>query len=172
MGIYKQLRELEKQQPAEYTQLWQERIQLWRKEPSTLRIPHPTRLARARSLGYKAKQGIVILRQRVHRGGHTRPQIKGGRRSKRFGTRLNLRKNYQLIAEERAQKKFPNLVVLNSYEATRDGKHLWYEIILVDAHHPVIQADPRLTWLVSRKRQSRVFHGQTSAGRKARGMRT
>ncbi|KKT75754.1 MAG: 50S ribosomal protein L15e, partial [Candidatus Peregrinibacteria bacterium GW2011_GWA2_44_7] len=42
-----------------------------RKEPVTLVLEHPTRLDRARSLGYKAKQGCIVARQRVGRGGHT-----------------------------------------------------------------------------------------------------
>jgi len=43
------------------------------------------------------------------------------------------------IAEERAAKKYPNLEVLNSYYVTEDGSHKWYEVILVDPHHPVIR---------------------------------
>lgn len=172
MGIYQHLREMEKKQPVEMAALWRERLIQWRREPSTLRIERPTKLMRARSLGYKAKQGVVMIRQRVPRGGHTRPNVTGGRRSKRSGTRLNLRKNYQLIAEERVQKKFPNLVVLNSYEAIRDGKFAWYEVIMVDSQHPVILADPHLQWVGQGKKHHRVFYGQTSAGRKGRGMRS
>ena len=35
------------------------------------------RIDRARSLGYKPKQGVIIVRQRVIRGGRMRPDIKG-----------------------------------------------------------------------------------------------
>ena len=167
MSLYKYVRQAWKK--PKQNELWRERLITWRKEPSTFKLERPTRIDRARSLGYKAKQGYVVVRQRVLRGGHTRPQIKGGRRPKRFGTRLSLRKNYQQICEERAQKKYVNLVVLNSYWVAEDGKYVWYEIILVDPNHPVIKADERINWItVDRKR---VFHGRTSAGKKTRGMR-
>src|SRR3989339_827850 len=86
-------------------ELWKERLIEWRQEDSTVKLDHPTRIDRARSLGFKAKQGYVIVRERVLRGGHVRPKIRKGRRSKHHGQKLSLRKNYQLIAEERAQRK-------------------------------------------------------------------
>ena len=169
MSMYKKVRELWKK--PKQNELWRERLIAWRKDPVTVRIKRPTRIDRARSLGYKAKQGFVVVRQRVGRGGHTRPQIKGGRRPKRYGTRLNLSKNYKQIAEERAQKKFVNLVLLNSYWVAEDGKNYWFEIILVDPDHPVIKSDKNINWVAAKKNRSRVFHGKTSAGRKGRGLR-
>jgi large subunit ribosomal protein L15e len=83
---------------------------------------------------------------------------------------MNLRKNYQQIAEERAQKKFDNLVVLNSYWVAKDGKNFWYEVILVDPDHPVIKADEHINWICTQRNRSRVYHGKTSVGRKTRGM--
>ncbi|KAG5843069.1 hypothetical protein ANANG_G00184570 [Anguilla anguilla] len=41
------------------------------------RAPRPTRPDKARRLGYKAKQGYVIYRIRVRRGGRKRPVPKG-----------------------------------------------------------------------------------------------
>ncbi len=169
MGMYKYVRNIWKK--PKQNELWRERLVAWRKENVTMKLERPTRIDRARSLGYKAKQGFVVVRQRVKRGGHTRPQIKKGRRPKRYGTRLNLSKNYQAIAEERAQKKFLNLTVLNSYYVAEDGKNYWYEVIFVDANHPVIKSDKNLQWLQNKKHSSRVFHGKTSAGRKGRGIR-
>ena len=171
MGLYQNVRNLWKKPQENMPELWRERLIAWRQENSTVKLERPTRIDRARSLGYKAKQGYVVVRQKVPRGGHTRPQIKGGRRSKRFGTRLNLSKNYQQIAEERTQKKFTNLVVLNSYWVAQDGKYYWFEIILVDPNHPVIKADPKINWICNPKNFSRVFHGKTSAGMKGRGFR-
>lgn len=170
MGLYKEIRKAWKKPQENIPELWKKRLIAWRREAVTLKISRPTRLDRARSLGYKAKQGFSIVRQRVLRGGHTRPQIKGGRRPKRYGTRLNLSKNYQQIAEERAQKKFKNLVVLNSYQVARDGKYYWFEIVFIDPHHPVILSDKKYDW-ITKKHESRVFHGKTSAGRKGRGLR-
>ncbi|HLC52026.1 MAG TPA: 50S ribosomal protein L15e [Candidatus Nanoarchaeia archaeon] len=168
MSLYKHVRELWKK--PHNNELWRERLLAWRKEPVTVRIERPTRIDRARSLGYKAKSGYVVVRQRVLRGGHTRPQIKGGRRSKRSGTRLNLSKNYQQVAEERTQRKFLNLVVMNSYWVAKDGNYYWFEVILIDPDHPVIKADNNLAWLQIKKNRSRVHHGKTSAGRKGRGI--
>lgn len=171
MGLYKHIRLAWRKPQKNMPDLWRERLIAWREESSTVTLEHPTRIDRARSLGYKAKQGFIIARQRVARGNHERPQFKGGRRPKRFGTKMNLKKNYQQIAEERAQKKFANLCILNSYWTAQDGKYVWYEIILVDPNHPVIKSDPKINWICQSKNQSRVFHGKTSAGRKARGLR-
>ena len=65
--------------------------------------------------------------------------------------------------------KYPNCEVLNSYYVAEDGLHLWYEIILVDRTHPVIMADPRISWISSHK--GRVYRGLTSSARKGRGFR-
>ena len=46
----------------------QERKIQWRKEENFLRIEKPTRLDRARALGYKAKQGYVLVRAKVRKG--------------------------------------------------------------------------------------------------------
>lgn len=166
MGLYKYLRENWKKQD---TQLRRERLNKWKKEPVTIRISRPTRLDRARSLGYKAKQGYVIVRQRVIRGGRQRPKIRKGRRSKHYGQRKDVDKNYQRIAEERAVKSYVNCEVLNSYYVGQDGRYYWYEIILVDRAHPQIIADPRINWICNKR--GRVFRGVTSAGKKSRGMR-
>ena len=61
------------------------------------RASRPSRPDKARRLGYKAKQGYVIYRVRVRRGGRKRPVPKGATygkkspdsRSERFRTRLN-----------------------------------------------------------------------------------
>ncbi|MEK6938424.1 MAG: 50S ribosomal protein L15e [Candidatus Woesearchaeota archaeon] len=170
MGLYKYIRQTWKKPQEGLQELWRERLMAWRRENSTTVLEHPTRIDRARSLGYKAKQGYIVVRQRVLRGGHRRPDIAGGRKPSKFGKTMTLRKNYQLISEERAQKHFPNLAVLNSYWVARDGQHFWYEVILVDPTHPVIKADPHINWICQKKNWSRVYHGKTSAGRKVRGM--
>ena len=53
--------------------LWQRLIK-WRKQTAILRVQKPTRLDRARKLGYKAKQGFVVARVRITRGGLNRPR--------------------------------------------------------------------------------------------------
>lgn len=167
MGFYKVLKENWKKADG----LYKDRMVEWRREPATTRIERPTRLDKARELGYKAKQGFVIVRQRVIRGGHDRPSDRGGRKPKNNGLRMNLNKNYQMICEERANKKFLNCEVLNSYFLTKDGKYYWYEVILVDRDHPAIKADKDLKWVSNPSNKGRVFRGLTSAARKFRGLR-
>ena len=145
----------------------------WRREENFCRIERPTRLDRARNAGYKAKQGYVLVRGRVRKGSFQKRQIKAGRRAKRKGIlAITVGKSLQRMAEERAQKRFPNLEVLNSYWVGADGQHEWYEIILVDPSHPVIQADPKINWICYNTQKGRVYRGKTAAGQRGRGMST
>jgi large subunit ribosomal protein L15e len=150
-----------------------ERLMAWRREENFTRVERPTRLDRARALGYKAKQGIVIVRGHVRKGSLQRRKMRWkGRRAKRKGiNKLTMGKNLQWICEERAAKKYTNLEVLNSYWVGEDGKNMWFEIIMVDKHHPVIMSDKNLNWMCSNKQKGRVYRGLTSAGHKARGLR-
>jgi len=170
MSMYKHIREIWKTPKENLGDIWQKRILEWKKENVTVRIKRPTRLDRARSLGYKAKQGFLVVRQRLVRGGRKREKIRKGRRSKHFGRRLNLDKSYQSVAEERASKKYLNCEVLNSYYVGQDGYYFWYEVILVDKSHPQIIADKNINWIYRHK--GRVFRGLTSASRKSRGLRS
>ena len=145
----------------------------WRREENFCRIERPTRLDRARNAGYKAKQGYVLVRGRVRKGSFQKRQIKAGRRAKRKGIlAITVGKSLQRMAEERAQKRFPNLEVLNSYWVGADGQNEWYEIILVDPSHPVIQADPKINWICYNTQKGRVYRGKTAAGQRGRGMST
>src|SRR3989338_1467107 len=166
MGIYKYIRHAWKNPKENLGGLYKERLLQCRNEPATVRIGRPTRLDAARSQGYKAKQGIVVVRQRVMRGGHERPQMAGGRRPKHFGRRKNLVISYQAIAEQRANENYQNCEVLNSYFVGKDGGHYWYEVILIDRSHPQIKADKQLSKVAGRR--GRVYRGLTSAEKKSR----
>ncbi len=173
MGIYKYIREAWKRPKESYVRelLW-ERLQQWRREPAVVRIERPTRLDRARALGYKPKQGIIVVRVRVRRGGLRKPRPKNSKKPATLGVnKITMGKSIQRIAEERAARKYPNMEVLNSYWVGEDGKHKWYEVILVDPYHPAIKADPQLNWLCTGKHRGRAFRGLTSAGKKGRGLR-
>ncbi len=167
MGFYKYIAKLWQSPKKEMKEEYKERFVQWRKEPVTVRVENPTRIDKARALGYKAKQGYIIVRQRVTRGGHTREQIAGGRRPKKFSPKKMISLNHQSIAERRANDKYVNCEVLNSYWVGNDGKHSWYEVILLDAHHPVIKADH--PWVAENR--GRVYIGKTSSQRKSRGLR-
>ena len=147
------------------------RMQDWRKGPAIVRVERPTRLDRARTLGYKAKQGIVVVRARVRKGGRRKPRPSRGRRPKRMGVRKIVpKKNIQLIAEERTARKYPNLEVLNSYPLGDDGQHRYFEVIMLDPSHPVIRGDPDFRWIIDAAHRGRVYRGLTSAGRRTRGL--
>ena len=171
MGIYKHIRETWKNPKVNLGEIWQKRILDWKNQDATVRIEKPTRIDRARSLGYKAKQGYIIVRQRLVRGGRKRETIRSGRRSKHFGRRKDIDKSYQSVAEERTARKYPNCEVLNSYYVGEDGYYFWYEIILIDRSHPQILADPRINWIFRSKHKGRVFRGLTSSAKKSRGLR-
>ncbi|MFB6173428.1 MAG: 50S ribosomal protein L15e [Halobacteriales archaeon] len=150
---------------------WQ-RKQEWRRQGAIERIERPTRLDRARELGYKAKQGVVLARVSVAKGTARKQRHTAGRRSKRQGVRRITRtKNRQRIAEERASRKFRNLRVLNSYTVGEDGSQRWYEVILVDPNHPAIENDDDLSWICGEDHEGRAFRGLTSAGDRGRGLR-
>ncbi len=169
MGLYQQLETTWKSD--EFRSLLRKRLIEWRAEPATVRVHRPARLDRARTLGYRAKPGIIVVRQRVIRGGRQRPDIKKGRRSKHNRQRKILSLSYQVIAEKRAAYKFPNMEVLNSYFVAKDGNHYWYEVIMLDKEHPQILSDPLTGWISNPQNRRRVFRGLTSAGRKSRGLR-
>jgi large subunit ribosomal protein L15e len=153
-------------------ELMRQRLIEWRRQPTICRIEKPTRLDRARKLGYKAKQGFVVVRVRVRRGGLRKQRPKAGRRPKRMGVKkFKPAKSLRLIAEERAARKFPNLEVLNSYWIGEDGRSKWFEVLMVDPSHPAIKADRDINWICQKQHRGRVFRGLTSAGKKVRSLR-
>ena len=170
---YKYISEAWKKPQESYVKalMWRRLIN-WRKQPSIIRVEKPTRLDRARGLGYKAKQGFVAARVRVRRGGLRRPRPKSGRRPKRMGmAKYKLGKSLKLIGEGRVAKRFPNLEVLNSYWVGEDGRFKWFEVILVDPAHPSIRSDKDVNWICQKTQRGRVYRGLTSSGKKARGLR-
>jgi large subunit ribosomal protein L15e len=153
-------------------ELMSQRLIEWRKQHTVTRIERPTRLDRARKLGYKAKQGFVIARTKVRRGGRRKQRPRSGRRPKRMGVKkFKPAKSIRLIAEERTARKFPNMEVLNSYWVGEDGRHKWFEVILVDKNHPVIKTDKDINWITEKQHNRRVFRSLTSAGKKVRSLR-
>ena len=128
------------------------RVISWRRQPVIVRIDKPTRLDRARRLGYKAKKGFVVVRIKVRRGGRRKPRPKMGRRQKRMGVKkYTPAKSIKLIGEERVARKYPNLEVLSSYWVWQDGISKWYEVILVDPNSPSIKSDKDVGWIATKK---------------------
>ena len=131
-------------------------------------MERPTNLARARKLGYKAKQGVVIVRVKVSKGKSKRRLPSGGRKPSKSGKYYTRSKSMQAIAEERATKKFTNAEVLNSYFVGDSGTHTYYEIIMLDRNSPVIRPTRHYSRVIARK--NRAVSGLTAAGRRHRGL--
>jgi large subunit ribosomal protein L15e len=161
-----------KREQSGIDELMRQRLIEWRKQRVVLRVERPTRLDKARRLGYRAKQGFVMVRVRIRKGGLRKQRPRAGRRPKRMGVKkFKPSKSLRLIAEERVGRKFPNLQVLNSYWVGEDGVSKWFEVIMVDPQHPVIKADPSINWIGEKQHTKRVFRSLTSAGKKVRGLR-
>jgi len=117
----------------------------WREQPAVLRIERPSKLDRARRLGYKAKQGFVVVRIRVGRGGMRKQRPRAGRRPKHLGVvRIKQSDSMRKVAERRVAERYPNMQVIGSYYLYKDGKNYWFECILVDKNHPAIFKDQEL----------------------------
>lgn len=162
MGAYKYLSRSWKKPGT----LYKEKVRKWSKQAVIKKLDKPTRLDRARRLGYRAKQGFIVVRTRIAKGGRKRPSERKGRKPKKLGMFFTTEQSLQAIAEKRVARKFPNLEVLNSYYVGNSGTHKFYEVILVDKSHPAIIKDKKINWIVSQRR--RAFRGLTSAAKKSR----
>ena len=149
-----------------------DRMAGWRKEPVFMRIDKPTRIDAARRVGYKAKQGVVVVRTRVRRGGLRKGKIHMKRKPSKAGIKkITMGKSIQRIAEERTARRYPNLEVLNSYWVGEDGKNKFYEVIMIDPEHPAIKSDKNMGWVSSgSSHRGRAFRGKTGAGKRGRGL--
>ena len=175
MGAYKYLEEIWRKKQSDVLRFLL-RVRAWeyRQLPKICRVNKPTRTDKAHRLGYKAKEGYVIYRVAVRRGGRKRPAHKGivsGKPCNAGINQLKLNRNLQSVAEERIGRRAGNLRVLNSYWVNCDATYKYYEVILVDVQHPVIRNDPKINWMVNPVHKHRECRGVTSAGRKYRGLR-
>merc|ERR1712036_87259 len=103
MGAYKYMTEVWRKKQSD-TLRYLHRIRCWhfRQLSAVHRAPRPTRPDKARRLGYKAKQGFVIWRVRVRRGGRKRPVEKGAQYGKPVHQGINelkFNRNLKNVAE-------------------------------------------------------------------------
>lgn len=167
-GMYHHIREAWKKPSSD---VLKERMISWRQGEAAVQVEKPLRLDRARSLGYKAKKGISVVRIRLKRGGRKRSmQGVKGRKSRKQHHRKILKMSYQWVAEIRAARKYKNLEVLNSYPVGKDGKNYFFEVIMVDPSRPEIKSDSTYNWIMPNKK--RAERGLTSAAKKSRGLRS
>uniref|UniRef100_A0A1I8HC50 Ribosomal protein L15 n=6 Tax=Macrostomum lignano TaxID=282301 RepID=A0A1I8HC50_9PLAT len=174
MGAYKFISELYRKKQSDVMRFIL-RLRCWhlRQRHVIHRATKPTRPDRARRLGYKAKQGFVIYRIRIRRGGRKRPVPKGATYGKPVHEGVNQLKNqrsHQAIAEERIGRKIGALRVLGSYWIAQDSTYKFYEVILVDPNHKAIRRDPRINWICTAKHKHREMRGLTSSSKKSRGL--
>ena len=136
--------------PTSHDQVWlkmlkenplelRQRAVIWRNQNAVTRVEKPSRIARARRLGYKAKQGIIVVRMRVGTGGMRKQRPRGGRRPKHLGvTKIKADVSMKQVAERRILERYPNMKLLGSYFLYKDGMHYWFEVVLADPSHPRI----------------------------------
>ena len=142
--------------PTSHDQVWlkmlkenpmelRQRAVVWRNQNAVTRVEKPSRIARARRLGYKAKQGIIVVRMRVGTGGMRKERPRGGRRPKHLGvTKIKADVSMKQVAERRVLQRYPNMKLLGSYFLYKDGMHYWFEVILADPSHPRIAKDKEI----------------------------
>ena len=152
------------------------RMRTWeyRQLPAIHRCSRPSRPEKARKMGYKAKQGFVVYRVRIRRGGRKKPVRKGiinGKPKSQGVIGLKMKKSLRAVAEQRVGKKLGNLRVLNSYWVGQDSTFKFFEVILVDPSHKAIRRDPKINWIARPVMKRRDERGLTSAGKKFRGLK-
>ncbi|XP_052797586.1 60S ribosomal protein L15-like [Mya arenaria] len=174
MGAYKYMQEIYRKKQSDVLRFLL-RVRCWqyRQLASIHRAPRPGRPDKARRLGYRAKQGYVIYRIRVRRGGRKRPVPKGATYGKPHShgvNQLKFQRSLRSVAEERAGRKCGGLRVLNSYWVAEDASYKFYEIIMVDPFHKCIRSDPKIQWICRPVHKHRELRGLTSAGKSSRGL--
>ncbi|KAF2313110.1 hypothetical protein GH714_009302 [Hevea brasiliensis] len=137
----------------------------YRQHPSIVRVTHPTRPDKARRLGYKAKQGYVIYRVRVRRGGRKRPVPKGivyGKPTNQGVTQLK----FQRSKSTHVLLQMYNFLQWSCISLVQDSTYKYFEVIMVDVAHNAVRNDPRINWLCNPVHKHRELRGLTSAGKK------
>eukprot|EP01017_Pseudomicrothorax_dubius_P006780 TRINITY_DN11_c0_g1_i1.p1 TRINITY_DN11_c0_g1~~TRINITY_DN11_c0_g1_i1.p1 ORF type:complete len:245 (-),score=76.64 TRINITY_DN11_c0_g1_i1:144-815(-) len=175
MGAYKYLEELWKKKQSDVMNFVL-RLRAWeyRQLPTIHRCTRPSRPDKARRLGYKAKQGFVVYRVRVRRGGRKRPVKHGivyGKPKSLGVVQLKPQRSHRALAETRVGRRVPSLRVLNSYWVAQDGTYKYYEVILVDPFHKAIRRDGSINWISNPVHKHREQRGLTSIGKRHRGLR-
>ena len=175
MGAYKYLEEIWKKKQSDLMRFVL-RMRTWeyRQLPAIHRCTRPSRPEKARKLGYKAKQGFVIYRVKIRRGGRKKPVAKGiinGKPKYQGVVGVKATKSLKVIAEQRVGKRIHGLRVLNSYWVGQDATYKFFEVILVDTAHKAIRRDPKINWIAKPPHKRREQRGLTSAGKKNRGLR-
>ena len=157
MGAYKYIKETLQKQYKGRDETFRAKVISWRKGEAMVKIARPSNLSRARTLGYKAKQGYVLVRIRVDKGRRARRRPRKGRKHKNYHVYVQPQIAHQTIAEQRVNRKYRNMEVLNSYWVGEDGNYKYFEVILADSSKPSVNVSSAI-------RQGKSFRGLTSSG--------
>merc|ERR1711865_484923 len=118
-GAYKYMEELWRHKQSDALRFLM-RVRAWeyRQRPNILTCNRPSRTDKAHRLGYKAKQGYVIVRAGVRRGGRKRQNHRGmvwGKPKHQGINQLKFERNLQNVAEKSrtsiCQSTCPELVL-------------------------------------------------------------
>ena len=60
--------------------------------------------------------------------------------------------------------------VLNSYWVGEDSTYKYFEVVLVDPAHKTIRKDAKINWICKSVMKHRELRGQTSVGKRSRGL--
>jgi large subunit ribosomal protein L15e len=121
---------------AVYLNAYRARLVEWRRQNTVVRLDKPTRIERARALGYRDNHCTVVVRVRVRKGHPLKSRPKAGRRPKRMGIKkLTYLLSDKRIAEQRVYKRYRNMRVLGSYMVGEDGEQKWFEVVLARKLH-------------------------------------
>ncbi|MBI5228113.1 50S ribosomal protein L15e [Candidatus Micrarchaeota archaeon] len=161
MGAYKYIEQTMQAQYKARDGTFRNKILAWRNGPVMALVEHPSNLIRARRLGYKAKQGYSVVRVRIDKGRRTRRKPMGGRKHKNFYRFVQPGMSHQAMAEQRVNRIYRNMEVLNSYWIGEDGNYKFFEVILADPYKPTVN-------ISSVMRSGKSFRGLTSAGNSGR----
>ena len=173
MGAYKYLEEIWKKKQSDALRFML-RVRCWemRQGHAIARCSRPTRPDKARRLGYKRKQGFLVYRVRVRRGGRKRQVPKGivhGKPKHQGVHELKNQRSLRALAEERVGRACGGLRVLNSYWINQDSTFKYFEVVMVDPFHNAVRNDARINWICKPVHKHREMRGLTAAGRKSRG---
>lgn len=172
-GTYHYLHEAHEKHKQDAKVALKQKVVAWRISETVSRVENPTRPDRAHALGYRAKQGFIIVRVKQRKGGRRRPLYgRRGRKPRKAGlVHFTHGKSLKWIAEEKAWRKFRNMEVLNSYLAGEDGQYEYYEVILADPSSSAVAFGKDSRWMADPSNRHRVLKGLTSSGKKARGLK-
>ena len=168
MSMYKLVKSTFIQEYKTRPEPYKQRLVEWSAQAPVVNAGKPTNIARARELGYKAKEGIFIARVRVKGGSKKRQAPSGGRKPHTSGRFFTRAKSLQAIAEGRAAARFSNCEVLNSYFVGSAGSSKFFEVIMLDRSSPTLAHDPKYGSIIASR--NRALRGLTHVGRKHRGI--